>query len=394
MKTPLLKLLSCLAAFGIASSAYSLTIVPTFDASITNDPNGSAMTNAIYAAIKVFQTKLTDSGTVKIHFTNDPNVGLGASLTWGNNYTYSAYLSALRSRATSVNDTNGLSKLPNSSTDPLIGGNQIYMTLALARRMGLASGYGPDGLDSTISLNMTLMNFSRPPMDPNLYDIAQVSEHEIDEVLGTSSDVSYGSPISPIDLFRYTTNLVRTYTTSGDNAYFSVDGTNLLARFNMDPNGDYADWWSINDLWAPPGQTPVSQVQDAFSLPGNALDLGPNELAMLDVIGWTPATTTASVPKLTIVRSGANQFTFSWTNTATGYVLEENTNLVTGSWTYSTTGSTNPAVIVSSTSQKFYRLYKPGSLSEQPASEAPAGQISSNPATLQRHLHVTHPAIP
>jgi hypothetical protein len=394
MKTPLPKLLACLAAFGIVTSAYSLTIVPTFDASITSDPHGSAMTNAIYAAIQVFQTKLTDSGTVKIHFTNDPNVGLGASLTWGNNYTYSAYLSALRSRATSLNDTNGLSKIPNSSTDPLIGGSQIYMTLALARRMGLDSQYGPDGLDSTISLNMTLMNFSRPPIDPNKYDIAQVSEHEIDEVLGTSSDLSSGSPISPIDLFRYTTNLARTYTTSGDNAYFSVDGTNLLARFNMDPDGDYADWWSINDLWAPPGQTPVSQVQDAFSLPGNALDLGPNELAMLDVIGWTLATTTASVPKLTIVHSGANQFTFSWTNTATGYVLEENTNLVTGSWTYSTTGSTNPAVIVSTTGQKFYRLYKPGSLSEQPASEAPASQISSDPATLQRHLHVTHPAAP
>jgi hypothetical protein len=394
MKSQLAKLLSGIAAIGIATSACGLTIVPTFDGSITNDPNGSAMTNAIYAAIHVFQTKITDSGTVKIHFTNDPTVGLGQSLTWGNNYSYSAYLSALRSRATSINDTNGLSKIPNTSTDPLTHSNQIYMNLALAVHMGLDSGYGPDGLDSTISLNMSEMNFSRPPLDSSKYDIAQVAEHEMDEVLGTSSDLYYGSPISPIDLFRYATNLARTYTTSDDNAYFSVDGTNLLARFNMDSGGDYSDWWSINNLWAPPGQTPVSQVQDAFSLPGNALDLGTNELAMLDVIGWTLAVTAQSTtPTLSIVRSGANQFTLSWPNTYSGFVLEERTNLTAGSWAFSTSGSTNPAVIVSATALKFYRLYKPATPAEQPAINTTAALISTN-TTLQLHLHVTRPRRP
>ena len=58
------------------------------------------------------------------------------------------------------------------------------------------------------------MNFTRPPLDPDKYDLQQVTEHELDEVLGCSSDIPVPT-ISPIDLFRYTTNLVRTYTSPG-----------------------------------------------------------------------------------------------------------------------------------------------------------------------------------
>jgi hypothetical protein len=119
MKKPLLKLLSGVAAFGLATSAYSLTILPTFDASITNDVNGAALKTAINYAILVEQSNFTDNVTVKIHFTNDLSTGLGGSSSWGNDYTYSTFLTALRNHATSRNDTNGLSKIPNSSTDPL-----------------------------------------------------------------------------------------------------------------------------------------------------------------------------------------------------------------------------------------------------------------------------------
>jgi hypothetical protein len=330
----------------------------TFDGSITNDPNGVAMVAAISNAIQVFQFKIMDNVTVKIHFTNDLSVGLGQSLSVGNNYSYSDFLTALQNHAASVNDTNSLSKIPNTTTDPVVGGTEIYINKAPARLLGLTSSYGSDGFDSTIMLNMSFMNFSRPPLDPNKYDLSQVTQHEIDEVMGSSSDLPE-STISPVDLFRYTTNLSRAYTTNGNDAYFSVDGTNLLARFNMHAGGDYSDWYSFGDTWAPPGQTPVSQVQDAYSLPGNALDLGVNELTMLDVLGWTlTGTATQTPPLIQLVRSGVNQFTLSWTNTATGYTLQERTNLLTGAWAASTTGSTNPAVIVSTDSQKFYRLYQ------------------------------------
>jgi hypothetical protein len=399
MKRTLLKLVSCVAVFGFVASSYSLTIIPTFDGSITNDPNGPAMVAAINYAIQVEQSNLVDNVTVKIHFTNDLSVALGQSLTFGTTFPYTNFLAALKKSATSRNDTNGYSLIPNTSTDPLVGTNKIWINLAPARLLGLTSSYGAGGLDSTIMLNMTLMNFSRPLLDLNKYDIAQVAEHEMDEVLGISSDLPDTTVISPIDLFRFTTNLVRTYTTTGDNAYFSPDGTNLLARYNMDPGGDYGDWWSIN---SPTNWSPVSgitlnypQVQDAFSPPGNALDLGTAELAALDAVGWTLASTVTpvSVPALKLVRSGANQFTLSWTNTASGYVLQESTNLLnSAAWVASATGSTNPAVLVSTATQKFYRLYNAAASPHVLAKAAVVPSLELAPPSIK--IHVSRPWTP
>lgn len=389
------KLLSIIAACCIAGAANALTIIPTFDGSITNDPNGAAMVAAINAAIQVEQSNLVDSVTVKIHFTNDVSVALGQSLTSGNNYSYPAFLSALKASATSRNDTNGYGKIPNTSTDPLIGGNQIWLNKAPARLLGLTSTYGSGGFDAIIQLNMPLMNFTRPPGDPNKYDLAQVAEHEINEVLGISSDLPDLTTISPIDLFRYTTNLARTYTTNGDNAYFSVDGTNLLARYNMNPGGDYGDWWSYDNNWLAGQIGNFPQVQDAFSGPGYAIDNGSNELAALDVVGWTLAATVAQtiVPSLKIASSGLNQFTLTWTNTATGYVLQENTNLLTpATWIASATGSTNPAVITSASLRKFYRLYNATATPHVLTHSAKTESAVLSPDQVK--VHVTHPSPP
>ena len=280
--------MSC-AAIGIAVSADALNIIPTFDNSIANDPNGPAMMAAINAAIQTVEPNIVDNVTVQILFTNDPGTDFGSSFTYGAPVSYSSYMNVLRSRATSIFDAEAVSKIPNTATDPVIGGTQIHVTTALARLMGFNLGTGPAGFDSIISLNMRKMNVTRPPGVATNYDLQQVAEHEIDEVLGCSSGLPDTSLICPIDLFRYTTNLVRTFTTNGpDDAYFSVDGTNLLARFNMNAKGDYSDFWSVylTNRWSPPGITPHSQIQDAFNTPGVVVDYGINELAMLDVIGW------------------------------------------------------------------------------------------------------------
>jgi hypothetical protein len=83
-----------------------------------------------------------------------------------------------------------------------------------------------------------------------------------------------------MDLFRYSGNGMRTYTTDPTaTAYFSINGgaTNLT-NFNQSGNGaDYGDWAT--------GPTP--QVQDAFATPGAIINLGPNELTALDVIGYS-----------------------------------------------------------------------------------------------------------
>jgi hypothetical protein len=360
MKKNLATLL-CVAVLCLATSVRGLTIVPTFDSSIVNDPNGTAMMNAINAAIQVLQSNLVDNVTVNVTFVADETVGLGQSSTFGGNVLYASFLAALSSHATSANDTKALNTLPLSATDPVIGGTQIHLTSAQSRLLGLGSY---SGTDSTISLKMSLMNLTRPPADPTKYDLQQVVEHELDEVLGISSGLPDMSVVWPVDLFRYTTNLVRTFTTNGDNAYFSIDATHLIARYNMDPGGDYGDWWSIN---YPTNWSPVTgltlyypQVQDAFSGPDVAIDVGTAELTALDVVGWTLASAVSPNPRptLAIAPNGTNHFTLSWPGTYSGFVLQESTNLTTGGWTASASGSTNPAVVAASGLWKFYRLYE------------------------------------
>ncbi|HTV40922.1 MAG TPA: NF038122 family metalloprotease [Candidatus Sulfotelmatobacter sp.] len=380
MKKFLLLLIALL--FGLkASPLYALIIEPTWDPSITTNSEASAITNGILFAIQTLENDIDDNLTVKIDFVNNSNVDLGENSTYYLPVTYSSYLADLRSSATSVDDSNALSRLPVSSTDPVIGGSQIDLQLPLARLFGFYSSYGPDGYDSTIYLNIPIMNLSRPGANPNNYDLVSVTEHEMDEVLGFISTLpgNYpGGPIGPMDLFRYTTNVVRTWTTNGDNAYFSVDGTNLLARFNQQLGGDFHDWWSYTNLWAPPGVTPYPQVQDAYAYPDTSPDLGSNELSGLDVIGYTLA---SSVPKIRIQASGKNLFTISWLATSSGYVLQQSTNLSRNVWTDSATGSTNWVTLTFTNTDEFFRLAK--------VSAPPAGMPAASPDNLVLQ-QVTH----
>ena len=113
---------------------------------------------------------------------------------------------------------------------------------------------------------------------------------------------------------------------------------------------------------------------------------------MLDVIGWTLATnvTQPTAPTLAIVRNGPGQVKVSWTTNATGYTLQERTNLMAGSWVASASGSANPATIVATNAQKFYRLY------HQPVlpSLAPAQLAAIKPLTTEPVLWATHALMP
>jgi hypothetical protein len=394
-KIHLMKLLAALTVLAAAASARALTIVPTFDSSITGDPNAAAMEAAINAAIQIFQSTYTDNVTVKITFVSDPNVGLGQSDTFYFSPTYSAYHTALKGKAADANDTNALSKLPSGTHDPVISGTQVMVTTALYRCLGLGSY---TGTDSTISFNPDLVNLTRPGTDPENYDLQEVMEHEIDEALGTSSALfspsTIPTEINAIDLFRYDTNLNRTFTTSGDNAYFSVDGTNLWARYNMDPGGDYADWWSLTGYWAPPGKTAGPQVQDAYATSGQYEDIGINEKAMLDVVGWTLAVQVVPTnPVISIARSGTNHIKISWPTNSSQFTLQESTNLKSPvSWVASPSGSTNPAIILSSSVKKFYRVvYQPplGSVVVEQSAASPSQSSSNPPVQLQTRTY--HP---
>lgn len=389
MKKMVIKFFVLLAVFPMVSTASALTIVPTWDVSITTNVNADAITNGIMTAIQALESSLNNNLTVQILFVNT-NVGLGESSTWYVLPSYASYLAALRAGATSVNDSNALRQLPNGPNDPVVGTNKINLQLPLARLLGFYSGYGPDGYDSTILLNLSLINLTRPPANPNKFDLISVAEHEIDETLGfvsTLDKVYPTGPIGPMDLFRYTTNLVRTWTTNGDNAYFSVDGTNLLARFNQNAGGDYHDWWSHTNLWAPPGVTPYPQVQDAYATPGATPNLGSNELAGLDIIGYTLAPPAAV---LSIAVSGKNRFTLTWPSALSGYELQQRTNLLKGVWGVSLTGSTNPAVIAATNPVVFFRLCQTSSSPAVVQAQTLLVQGFTNPP-VQRITHEFNP---
>jgi hypothetical protein len=262
-----------------------LTINPTFDSSITSDPNAATIESTINQVIAEYRAKFSNNVTANITFKKDTTISLGQSNTSFISIPYPSYRSALASHATTANDATALANLPNQANNPVNNTPNMDIATANARALGFST---PPGVDSTISLNTSIMNLSPPPatQNPNHFSLFSAAAHEINEALGFGSNLDFGSNstsgnVTPQDLFRYGTAAgVRSYTTNPNaQSFFSIDGTAHLARFNQDSSGDFGDWWS------PGGQTP--QVQDAFATAGASPDLGV-ELTVLDVIGYTP----------------------------------------------------------------------------------------------------------
>ena len=401
---------------GLVLPVKALTIIPNFDSSITGDPNATAMEAAINAAIQVFETNIADNATITITFVSDPSVGLAQSLVYYVPVNYSDYVNALVANAKSSNDFLALSQLPKTSNEPVTGQSQMEISEVLAIQLGLSA---PSGDVDSIHLNTTIMSFTRPPPnDLNTFDMQSAVEHEIDEVMGgggAGCNLTAGfGLIGATDLFRYATNgtgatLARSWTTSnGDNAFFSVDGTNLWSRFNTDSGGDYGDFWGIQQdpitflpvYWSPPGVTPHAEVQNAFGTPGyfayasnflpdynysenTAPDLGTNELTMMDVIGWT-LIAHLPPPMLTMAIRGSHKLAVSWPANYAGFNLQERTDLMSGSWITSATGTNNPAVITNNVALKYYRLYQ----AAVPAVATAIPAASQTPAATARDFRI------
>jgi hypothetical protein len=200
-----------------------------------------------------------------------------------------------------------MSLLPVSSVNPVTGTSTIRVKTANLHALGFTpypSG-SPDGYDGIIGLHTSQLNLSRASTVSTKGDLLSTVCHEMDEVLGMSCGLDSGSPDPlPQDLFRYSSSGARSYTTSGDDAYFSIDGTNLLARCNQAAaSGDFGDWWVAGS------HTP--RVQDAAATNGKTPT--PNvELIALDVIGYTLVPMPTPVIRSTMV--SGTQLTLAGTN--------------------------------------------------------------------------------
>ena len=279
-----------------ASLISPLTITPTFDSSITSDPNGAAIEASINAAIDFYTTTLTTATASPIDVTIDfkEGSGLGGSNTTLYKESYQGFINALIAASSGdLTDTTALAGLSLGPDNPVTGSTTIDVKTAELHALGYTGVPPNNGYDGTITLNTALTHPGSPGSSLN-YNLMSVAEHEIDEVLGLGSDDSgtgfFADP-APEDLFRYDSSGNRSYTTNpAARAYFSINGTTLLAEFdNRDDGGDWGDWASDP---LPTGNVP--QVQDAFATPGSNpfLSVSSPEVTALDALGYNLATPT------------------------------------------------------------------------------------------------------
>jgi hypothetical protein len=266
----------------------ALTIVPTFDATITSDPNAAAIEATINSAIAVYEADYSDPITVSFKF-QEVTTGLAGSSTFTTSVSYSSYLSALTAHAASVDDAVALAHLPGGANNPVNGNVQVTLKDPLARALGFSANPPSGKPDSTISLNMSIMNITSSNPNTNNYSLFSAVSHEMDEGLafgGGLNGLTNGaaaptdSSVAPMDLYRYDQFGNRSWTTAVNAAaYCSLDGVNDLVQFNQHQGGDFEDWYSYYG-------SPLPRVQDAYGTPGTFPVLGV-ELRVLDAVGLT-----------------------------------------------------------------------------------------------------------
>ena len=221
-----------------------LTIHPTFDSSITGNPNAAAIEAMINRTIAIYESLFSDPITIQIRFryaTTDPD---GSPLSHGlvsesdttlyTNIPWNTYISALRADARTSNDNIANTSLPGNALSPNIrptSGNGRAVGLNTPPAMFANGTVGQGGpYDGIVTLNSARpFQFSRP-VNGNNFDAQRITEHEIDEVMGLGSRIGdNSSDLNPQDLFSWSSAGHRNITSSGTR-YFSIDGgvTNIV----------------------------------------------------------------------------------------------------------------------------------------------------------------------
>jgi hypothetical protein len=283
-----------------------LVIHPTFDSSITGNPDSAAIQATINGAISIYESLFSDPITIEIRFrysTTQPNGDpMPAGLIAQSNFVYytiawNTYINALRADARTGNDNIANASLPGSALS-----TNIQPAGAAGRAVGLdtppamfADGTVGNGgpYDGIVTLNSSSpFQFTRPPTGAN-YDAQRSFEHEMDEVIGLGSHLNIsGNDLRPQDLFSWSSSGLRNTTSSGTR-YFSINGgvTNIV-NFNQDMQGDFGDWLSEDCPQTHP------YVQNAFACTGQSSDVTATspEGINLDVIGYDLANTPAPTP--------------------------------------------------------------------------------------------------
>ena len=306
---------------GIAAASPTFTVLYDAGANIS-----AADKTIIQNAVNFYTSNMTGSWSVSIVFGSQVAGGATSEKLVYGGLSYNSYYNDLGSNSSGdATDLAAIASLgggPHTS-NPVNGTTSIAMTTTLASALGLAAQQGTTwadcggvSADACITLSTALLNASGSPDVELNADV----QHEIDEVLGTSSALPNGGgtlATNPdvADLFRYSAPGTRSYAlnTSTSNpctgaaAYFSVDGgtTNLDSYNNCNNGGEYGDWFcddgSQVQCYAGPGGVPAS------------LTLSSSEVKLLDAVGFNFASAAVPEPSsVVLLMAGLGALAVPW----------------------------------------------------------------------------------
>ena len=220
------------------------------------------------------------------------------------------------------------------------GSQQWQQTVMYRGQTGAPlSDLGPWGGSIAFDLNTAWHFDYTAPLPTNRVDFYSIALHEIAHALGFGSATSWRAK-NGVENFQLVFRGPRVLAVYGQGAPLA------------------ADHWA-DDVMS--RVFPGGAVQEASMTP--ALGFGVRrfctdlDVAALEDMGWKIRP--GGAPTLTIVRTPPGQATISWAPATPGFVLQEKTNLTSGNWSNSPSGSTNPITVPATFPTKFYRLFQP-----------------------------------